>query len=176
MIKERARIVFLDGKVDEGSAMNVIIKLLALEQEDDTREIKLYINSNGGNITDGLAIYDTMQYIKSPVSTVCCGMAASMGAFLLSCGEKGKRFALPHSRILIHQPLITYDQAARETETHLQKMAASIRSMRDELEGIMAKNTGKPIETLHADCERDNWMSAEEALAYGLIDGIIDKV
>ena len=176
MMKERSRIVFLNGEVNEQSAMNVIIKLLALEQEDDTREIKLYINSNGGSIVDGLAIYDTMRYIKSPVSTVCCGMAASMGAFLLSCGEKGKRFALPHSRILIHQPLMTFNHAARETETALQKTAASIRRLREELERIMAENTGKPIETLHADCERENWMSAKEALAYGLIDGIIDKV
>ena len=175
-MKEKARIVFLDGEVNEASAMSVIIQLLALEQEDDSREIKLYINSNGGNIPDGLAIYDTMQYIKSPVSTVCCGMAASMGAFLLSCGEKGKRFALPHSRILIHQPLMFFDHAARETQTSLQKTAESIRRMRDELESVMAGNAGKDVATLHADCERDNWMSAEEALAYGLIDGIIDKV
>ena len=174
-MKDRPRIISLNGGVNPGSAMRVILQLLSFEQEDPGREIQLYINSNGGNIVDGLAIYDTIRLMKSPVATICCGMAASMGAFLLSCGAKGRRFALPHSRILIHQPLIPLEQAAAQSQSALQRMAESILKTRQELERIMAENASKPIEVMHADCERDNWMSAQEALEYGLIDKIIDK-
>ena len=175
-MNEKPRIIVLDGEVSHASAMNVIMQLLALEQEDDQKEIRLYINSPGGSVPFGLAIYDTIQYIKAPVATVCYGMAASMGAFLLSCGAKGRRFALPHSRILIHQPLISYEsQGEIKTQTSIQKTADSILKTREELEEILSENTGKPIEIVHADCERDNWMSAEEAVAYGLIDEVIQK-
>ncbi len=170
---EDPRIILLNGAVNEASALNVILQLLDYDKEDENQEISLYINSNGGSIIHGLAIYDTIRHIKAPVSTVCYGMAASMGAFLLSCGAKGRRFALPHSRILIHQPLIHAQQAMSRPQTAIQRMADSIKKSREELEKIMADNIGKPIEVIHADCERDNWMSAEEALAYGIIDGIV---
>jgi len=175
-MNERPRIIFLDGEVNSGSAMNVIMQLLAFEQEDDQKEIRLYINSPGGSVPYGLAVYDTIQYINAPVATVCFGMAASMGSFLLSCGAKGRRFALPHSRILIHQPLISYEMGGEwQSQTEIKRSADGIFKTREELESILATNTGKPIEVVHADCERDNWMSAEEAVAYGLIDEVIKE-
>ena len=168
------RIILLNGSVDEGSAMSVILRLLDFDKQNPNEEIELYINSPGGSILHGLAIYDTINHISAPVKTVCYGMAASMGAFLLTCGKKGRRFALPHSRILIHQPLISSDSGIVRTQTEMQKMADSIEKSRNELEQIMAKNTGVSLEKIHADCERDNWMSAEEALEYGIIDGILN--
>ena len=166
------RIILLNGQVDENSAMQVILKLLDFDKQDGNQEISLYINSPGGSILHGLAIYDTIKLIKAPVSTVCYGMAASMGAFLLSCGEKGRRFALPHSRILIHQPLINCETGIARTQSDIQKMADNILKARNELERIMADNIGVSLDKIHCDCERDNWMSAEEALEYGIIDGI----
>ena len=174
-MSDKSRIIFLNGQVNEASAMNVIIQLLSYEQEDNEKEIKLYINSSGGSVDFGLAIYDTIQFIKAPVATICCGMAASMGAFLLSCGKKGRRFALPHSRILIHQPLIMTNQGAVRKQSSMERCANSIEKTRRALEEILALNTGKSIETIHVDCERDNWMSAEEAMNYGLIDKVIEK-
>ena len=166
------RIILLNGQVDEASAMQVILKLLDFDKQDENQEISLYINSPGGSILHGLAIYDTIKLIKAPVSTVCYGMAASMGAFLLSCGKKGRRFALPHSRILIHQPLINTESGIVRTQSDMQKMADSMLKSRNELEKIMAENIGVSLEKIHHDCERDNWMSANEALEYGIIDGI----
>ena len=170
---QEPRIILLNGSVDEASAMNVILRLLDMDKQDSKQEISLYINSPGGSILHGLAIYDTIKHISAPVSTVCYGMAASMGAFLLSCGQKGKRFALPHSRILIHQPLISSENGIVRSQTDIQKMADSIEKSRNELEKIMAENIGVSLEKIHADCERDNWMSAEEALEYGIIDSIL---
>lgn len=167
------RIILLNGSVNEQSALNVILRLLDFEKENPNEEISLYINSPGGSILHGLAIYDVIKHIKAPVSTVCYGMAASMGAFLLSCGAKGRRFALPHSRILIHQPLISSESGVVRTQTDMVKMAESILKSRTELERIMAENIGVSEEQIHIDCERDNWMSAEEALKYGIIDGIL---
>ncbi len=172
---EKPRIILLNGEVNASSAMNVILRLLDFEKQNDKKDITLYINSPGGSIAYGLAIYDTIKHIKSPVSTICYGMAASMGAFLLSCGVKGKRYALPHSRILIHQPLMSFDTPIMRTQTAIQKMSDSIIASRTELEKIMAENIGKPVEVIHADCERDHWMSAQQALEYGLIDDILDK-
>ncbi|MBO4472738.1 MAG: ATP-dependent Clp protease proteolytic subunit [Clostridia bacterium] len=174
-MNENPRIVVLNGEVNEASAMDVIMRLLSYEQEDDQKEIRLYINSPGGTINFGMAIYDTIQYIKAPVATICYGRAASMGSFLLSCGAKGRRFALPHSRILIHQPLINLPQGMVASQSEVKKSADSLEKSRNELEKILAENTGKPIEVVHADCERDNWMSAEEAVAYGLIDEVIQN-
>lgn len=168
------RIILLNGQVDESSAMNVILKLLDFDKQDSSKEISLYINSPGGSILHGLAIYDTINHISAPVSTVCYGMAASMGAFLLSCGKKGRRFALPHSRILIHQPLISSEGGIIKTQSSMQKMAEEILTARETLEKIMAKNIGVSVKKIHLDCERDNWMSAQEALEYGLIDGICE--
>jgi ATP-dependent Clp protease protease subunit len=167
------RIILLDGSVDEGSAMRTVLKLLDFDKQDSQEEISLYINSPGGSILHGLAIYDTIKHISAPVSTVCYGMAASMGAFLLSCGKKGRRFALPHSRVLIHQPLIHVQNAFQSSQTDIQKTAESLLKSRQILEQIMAENIGVSLEKIHADCERDNWMSAEEALEYGIIDGIL---
>ena len=172
---EDPRIIILSGSVNEQSAMDIIVRLINYDKEDPNAEISLYINSPGGSIDYGLAIYDTIQHISAPVSTVCFGMAASMGAFLLSCGAKGRRFALAHSRILIHQPLIHARQASYRTQTAMKQMADSILASRNELERIIAQNVGKPIEVVHADCERDNWMDAAEAKAYGLIDDILCK-
>lgn len=165
------RIINLNGVVDEGSALGVIVELLNYNSEDKKEPIYLYINSNGGSIVHGLAIYDTMKHIEAPVYTVCTGLAASMGAFLLSCGEK--RSALKHSQILIHQPLISSRNGFAEKESQLRRIANNLQKNRELLESIMAENTKQPIEKLHKDCERDNWMSAEEALKYGLIDEII---
>ena len=167
------RIIALNGEVSEGSAMKIILELLRLDAEDNKTPIYLYINSPGGNIIHGLAIYDVMHNISAPVYTVCNGMAASMGAFLLSCGKKGHRYSLPHSRILIHQPLIHNQYGSSLEESAIQTIAESLRKNRDSLEQIMADNSGKDLATFHKDCERDHWMSAQEALEYGLIDKII---
>lgn len=170
---DQPRIILLNGSVNEYSAMDVILKLLDFDRQDSAQEITLYINSPGGSILHGLAIYDTIKHISAPVTTVCYGMAASMGAFLLSCGAKDKRYALKHSRILIHQPLISTEHGLVRTQTEMQKMANSILKAREELEKIMAENIGVTVEKIHQDCERDNWMSADEALKYGIIDGIL---
>lgn len=167
------RIINFNGGVNEISALNAIIQLLDLNSESKTEPIYLYINSPGGDIVFGLAIYDTIKYIEAPVYTICTGLAASMGSFLLSCGEKGHRSALKHSRILIHQPLISTQSGYGEKESELRKLANSLAKHRNTLEQIMAENTDNPVEKLHKDCERDNWMTAEEALKYGLIDSII---
>ncbi|MBQ6921047.1 MAG: ATP-dependent Clp protease proteolytic subunit [Bacilli bacterium] len=169
----KTRIINLNGTIDEINAINVIVKLLDLDSESHEEPIQIYINSNGGSIVHGLAIYDTMKHIQAPVYTTCTGLCASMGAFLLSCGEKGHRTALKHSRILIHQPLISSRAGMMEKESELRKIAHDLQKRRESLEKIMAENSGQTIKRLHEDCERDNWMSAEEALAYGLIDEII---
>ena len=165
------RIIFLGEEVNETTASLVVAQLLFLESEDPGKDIQLYINSPGGSVTAGMAIYDTMQYIKCDVSTICIGMAASMGAFLLAGGTKGKRFALPNAEIMIHQPL----GGAKGQATEIQIAAEHILKTRKNLNTILAENTGKPFEQIAADTERDNYMSAEEALAYGLIDGVITK-
>ena len=165
------RIVMLCEEVNDTTASLVVAQLLYLEAQDPDKDIQFYINSPGGSVTAGLAIYDTMQYIKADVSTICIGMAASMGAFLLSSGAKGKRIALPNAEIMIHQP----SGGSRGQATDIQIQAAHILRIKDRLNRILAENTGKPIETIAADCERDNYMTAEEAQAYGLIDKVIFK-
>ena len=167
------RIVYLNGEVNEISALNVIMELLNYDAEDPKTPIYLYLNSNGGSVVHGLGIYDTIKHINAPVYMVCAGLAASMGAFLLSCGEKGHRAALKHSQILIHQPLIRSDYSYPEKESDIRKEAEGLLECRQILESIMAENTNKPLEVLHKDMERDNWMNAEEAKEYGLIDEII---
>ena len=169
LLKER--IIFLGEEVNDVSASVIVEQLLFLEADDPNKDIQLYINSPGGSVTAGLAIYDTMQYIKCDVSTVCIGMAASMGAFLLSGGAKGKRFALPNAEIMIHQP----SGGAQGQATEISIAAEHILRTRQKLNEIMAANTGQPLETIKADTERDNFMSAEEAKAYGLIDEVIAK-
>lgn len=169
----KTRIISFNGPVNEFSALSAIMQLLDFNLESKTEPIYIYINSNGGSIVHGLAIYDTINHIEAPVYTVCTGLAASMGAFLLTCGEKGHRSALKHSRILIHQPLVSTKYGYAERESDLRKLAEDLQKNRDLLEEIMSKNTGQPLEQLHKDCERDNWFSAEEALKYGLIDEII---
>ena len=163
------RIIFLGDEVNDVTASLVVAQMLFLESEDPDRDISLYINSPGGSITAGMAIYDTMNYIKCDVSTICIGMAASMGAFLLSCGAKGKRFALPNSEIMIHQPLGGTQGQATDIKIH----ADRIIKIRQNLNEILSKNTGQPLETIEHDTERDNFMSAEEAMKYGLIDKVI---
>lgn len=167
-IKNTRTIVFA-GEVNSQTAMSIIMELLTLAEESD-EDITLYINSPGGNISDGLAIYDTMNLIKPDVATIVVGLAASMGAFLLSSGTKGKRYALPNAEIMIHQPLagIGYNQ-----QTNFQIYADKLAKTRERIEEIMAKNTGQPVAKVHADCERDNYMTSQEALEYGLIDKII---
>ena len=165
------RIIFLGEEVTDVSANIVVAQLLFLEAEDPEKDIHLYINSPGGSVTAGLAIYDTMQYIKCDVSTICIGMAASMGAFLLSSGAKGKRFALPNSEIMIHQPL----GGAQGQASDIQIQAEQILKIKKKLNQILADNTGKPLKTVEKDTDRDNYMSAEEALEYGLIDKILAK-
>ena len=170
------RIIFLGEDVNPTSASLVIAQLLFLESEDPDKEIDLYINSPGGSITDGMAIVDTMNYIKCPVSTICVGMAASMGSVLLASGEKGKRFATPNSEILIHQPLIGgqgggISGQATEIKIHADHMIRT----REKLNKLLSEKTGQSIETIERDTERDHYMTAEEALKYGLIDGIMDK-
>lgn len=163
------RIIFLGEEVNEASSNIVVAQLLFLEAEDPEKDIHLYINSPGGSVPYGLAIYDTMNYIKCDVSTVCIGMAASMGAFLLSGGAKGKRFALPNAEVMIHQPL----GGSQGQATEIEIAARHILKTRENLNRMLAENTGKDYETICADTERDNWMSAEEAKEYGLIDMVI---
>ena len=163
------RIIILSEEVNDVTASLIVAQLLYLEAEDPDKDIQFYINSPGGSVTSGLAIYDTMQYIKPDVSTICVGMAASMGAFLLSSGAKGKRIALPNAEIMIHQP----SGGSQGQATDIQIQAAHILRIKEKLNRILAENTGKPIETIAADCERDNYMTAEEAQAYGLIDKVI---
>ena len=163
------RIIFLGEEVTDVSASVIVAQLLFLEAEDPEKDIHLYINSPGGSVSAGLAIYDTMQYIKCDVSTICIGMAASMGAFLLSGGTKGKRMALPNSEIMIHQP----SGGAQGQATEIKIVAEQILKTKRKLNEILAANTGKPLEQIEIDTERDNYMSAEEALAYGLIDGVV---
>ena len=167
LLKER--IIFLGEEVNDTSASIIVAQLLFLEAEDPSKDIHLYINSPGGSVSAGLAIYDTMKYIKCDVSPICIGMAASMGAFLLSGGAKGKRFALPNSEIMIHQP----SGGARGQATEIKIVAENILKTKKKLNEIMAANTGRPIEEIERDTERDNYMSAEEARAYGLIDEIL---
>ena len=165
------RIIFLGEEVTDVTASLVVAQLLFLAAEDPDKDINLYINSPGGSVTAGMAIYDTMQYIKPDVSTICIGMAASMGAFLLAGGQKGKRFALPNSEIMIHQP----SGGARGQATEIQIVAENILKTKKKLNQILAANTGKPYEQIVRDTERDNYMSAEEAREYGLIDAVITK-
>ncbi len=165
------RIIFLSDEVNDATASLVVAQLLYLEAQDPDKDISFYINSPGGSVTAGMAIYDTMNFIKCDVSTVCIGMAASMGAFLLSTGTKGKRFALPNSEIMIHQPL----GGAKGQATDIKIQAELILRTRDKLNKILAENTGKSIDEIARDTERDNYMTAEQALAYGLIDKVIDK-
>lgn len=165
------RIIMLNDQVDNASASVIIAQLLYLEGQDPDKDISFYINSPGGSVSAGLAIYDTMQYIKCDVSTICMGMAASMGAFLLSAGAKGKRLALPNSEIMIHQPLGQAQGQATDILIH----ANHIEKTRANLNKILAENTGKPLEVIQRDTERDNFMSAEEAMEYGLIDKVITK-
>lgn len=166
------RIIMLSEEVNDASASLVVAQLLYLEGQDPDKDISLYINSPGGSISSGMAIYDTMQYIKCDVSTICLGMAASMGAFLLAAGAKGKRFALPNSEIMIHQPLM---QGLQGQTTDIKIHADHLVRTRDTLNRILAERTGKPIEQIRLDTERDNFLSAEEAKAYGLVDEVITK-
>jgi len=165
------RVVFLTGEVNEVSASTVIAQLLHLESVDPEKDIQFYINSPGGSVTDGLGIFDTMRYIKPAVSTICIGQCASMGAVLLAAGEKGKRFALPHSRVLIHQP----SGGAQGQASDIKIQAEEILRMRKELNAILAECTGQPAERIDEDTDRDNIMTAEEAKTYGLIDAVIEN-
>ncbi len=166
------RIIMLSGEVNDVTSNLVVSQLLFLESEDPDKDIYLYINSPGGSITAGMAIYDTMQYIKSDVSTICIGMAASMGAFLLSSGAKGKRFALPNSEIMIHQPLGGFQGQATDIDIHARRILRT----KETLNKILSENTGKPLEKINADVERDYFMTAEESMEYGLIDKVIRKI
>ena len=163
------RIVFLGEEVNATTASLVVAQLLYLEAQDPDKDIQFYINSPGGSVTDGMAIYDTMQYIKCDVSTICIGMAASMGAFLLSSGAKGKRLALPNAEIMIHQPSAGTQGQITDMAIHLKRLEI----IKKRMNHILADNTGKPLEVVTADCERDNFMSAEEAKEHGLIDKVI---
>lgn len=165
------RIVFLGGEVDDYSANAIVAQLLFLEAEDPEKDIHLYINSPGGSITSGMAIYDTMQFIKPDVSTICIGMAASMGAFLLAAGTKGKRYCLPNSEVMIHQPL----GGARGQATDIEIHAKRIVDMKKTLNSILAERTGQTIKKVTADTERDNFLTAKQALDYGLVDRILEK-
>lgn len=163
------RIIFLGEAIDENVASTIVAQLLFLEAEDPNKDINLYINSPGGSVTAGMAIYDTMQYIKPQVSTICIGMAASMGAFLLSSGQKGKRYALPNAEIMIHQPLGGVQGQAEDIKIH----AEWILKTREKLNKILSSNTGQPLQIISRDTDRDNFMSADEAVRYGLIDQVI---
>ena len=165
------RIVFLGEEVNATTASLVVAQLLYLEAQDPDKEIQLYINSPGGSVTDGMAIYDTMQYIKCDVSTICIGMAASMGAFLLSSGAKGKRLALPNAEIMIHQPSAGTQGQITDMAIHLRRLEI----IKKRMNRILSANTGKSIEQVTADCERDNFMTAQEAMEYGLIDKVIER-
>ena len=164
------RIIFLSDEVNDATASLVVAQMLFLEAEDPDKDISLYINSPGGSITAGMAIYDTMQYIKCDVATICVGMAASMGAFLLSAGTKGKRMALPNSEIMIHQPSAGTQGQITDMAIHLKRLE----TIKSRMNRIMAQNTGRSVEEVTAACERDNFMSAEEALAFGLIDRVLE--
>ena len=164
------RIIFLGEEVTDVSASVIVAQLLFLEAEDPEKDIHLYINSPGGSVTAGMAIYDTMQYIKCDIETICIGMAASMGSFLLTGGTKGKRFALPHSTIMIHQP----SGGAQGQATEIQIVADHIAQTKRTLNEMLAENTGQPLEVVEKDTDRDNYMTAEEAKAYGLIDGVVE--
>jgi ATP-dependent Clp protease, protease subunit len=165
----RERIVFLVGPVNDVTANLIVAQLLFLESENPDKDISFYINSPGGSVTAGMSIYDTMQFIKPQVSTLCVGQAASMGAFLLAAGEKGKRFCLPNSRIMIHQPMGGFQGQASDIEIH----AREILTLRAKLNAIMASHTGQPIETIERDTDRDNFLSAEQARDYGIIDKVL---
>jgi ATP-dependent Clp protease, protease subunit len=165
------RIIFLGAPIDDIFANLIIAQLLFLEAEDPEKDINLYVNSPGGSVTAGLGIYDTMQYVKPPINTICLGQAASMGAFLLTAGTKGKRFALPNARVMIHQPMGGFSGQATEIDIH----AREILKIRERLNEIMAKHTGQPLERIAQDTERDYFMSAEEAKRYGLIDEVITR-
>ncbi len=169
LLKER--IIFLGEEVTDASASLVVAQLLFLESEDPGKDINLYINSPGGSVTAGMAIYDTMRYIKCDVSTICVGMAASMGAFLLAGGAKGKRIALPNAEIMIHQP----SGGAQGQATEIQIVAEQILKTKEKLNRILAENTGRSYEEICRDTERDNWLTAEEAMNYGIVDRILDK-
>ena len=169
LLKER--VIFLVGPVNELTANLVVAQLLFLESENPDKDISLYINSPGGVVSAGMAIYDTMQFIKPDVSTLCIGQAASMGAFLLAAGQKGKRFVLPNSRVMIHQPLGGFQGQASDIEIH----AKEILYLKERLNGLLAEHTGQPIETLQKDTDRDNFLGAEEAVAYGLVDEVLSK-
>jgi len=169
LLKER--VVFLVGPVNDSSANLIVAQLLFLESENPDKDISLYINSPGGSVSAGLAIFDTMQFIKPAVRTLCIGMAASMGAFLLAAGEKGKRFALPNSRVMIHQPLGGIQGQASDIEIH----AREILKLRDKLNSILSERTGQPLETIARDTDRDNFMSSEDALKYGLVDRVLSS-
>ncbi len=167
------RIIVLSDEVNSATASIVVAQLLFLDSQDSEKDIFLYINSPGGSITDGMAIYDTMQYVKSDVSTICVGMAASMGAFLLAGGAKGKRIALPHSEILIHQPLIGGERGLLGQTTDIKIHSDHLYATREMLNRLLAENTGRPIEEIVRDTERDHYMTAQEALDYGIVDRII---
>ena len=165
------RIIFIGDEITDATASVVVAQLLFLESEDPDKDIHIYINSPGGSVTAGMAIYDTMNYIKPDVSTICVGLAASMGAFLLSAGKKGKRFALPNSEIMIHQPLGGANAKASEVKIH----AHFLLKTRDKLNKILSENTGKPLDIIEKDTDRDNFMTAEEAMQYGLIDKVMER-
>ena len=165
------RIIMLNGEVNDASASLIVAQLLFLESEDPDKDIYLYINSPGGSITSGMAIYDTMNYIKPDVTTICMGMAASMGSFLLSSGAKGKRYALPNAEIMIHQPLGGFQGQATDFDIH----ARRILKIKENLNKILSKNTGKPLDEIKKDVERDNFMEAKEACEYGLVDKVIER-
>ena len=165
------RIIFLGEEVNDTTASLVVAQLLYLEAQDPDKDIQMYINSPGGSVTAGMAIYDTMQYIKCDVSTICIGMAASMGAFLLSCGAKGKRIALPNAEVMIHQPSAGTQGQITDMAIHLKRLEV----IKKRMNKILAENPGKPIEVVTADCERDNFMTAQEAVEYGLVDKVIDR-
>jgi ATP-dependent Clp protease protease subunit len=169
LLKER--VIFLVGQVEDHMANLIVAQMLFLEAENPDKDIHLYINSPGGSVTAGMSIYDTMQFIKPNVSTICLGQAASMGAFLLTAGAEGKRFALPNSRVMIHQPLGGYQGQATDIEIHTREILA----IREKLNNLMAKHTGQDIEVIKQDTDRDNFMTADQAAAYGLIDEVIEK-
>jgi ATP-dependent Clp protease protease subunit len=169
LLKER--VVFLVGEVNDHSANLIVAQMLFLESENPDKDIHFYINSPGGSVTAGMAIYDTMQFIKPNVSTLCIGQAASMGAFLLTAGEKGKRFALPNSRVMIHQPLGGFRGQASDIEIH----AREILYLKQKLNQMLAHHTGQPVETIERDTDRDNFLSAEDAVKYGLVDQVLEK-
>ena len=169
LLKER--VVFCVGQVEDYMANVIVAQLLFLESENPDQEISLYINSPGGSVTAGMAIYDTMQFMKAPVSTICIGQACSMGAFLLAAGEKGRRFCLPNARVMIHQPSGGFQGQAADMDIHVKE----ILQIRHRLNSLLAKHTGQPIESIEKNTDRDNFMSAEDAKAYGIVDSVIDK-